>query len=372
MSYGIMRIEKRKRAAVYGLQIEANRTQEDHVKGREFDGSDIEWEKTSDNIHLVQTKNWNKEISNQIAEAGLKTKKDSVVMLDGVYTASPEWFENHSKEEAIEYFKAALKFHVDHYCGGDQSRVINAVIHFDEKTPHMQVASVPIIEDERGKHLSAKIIVGGRDDLRKKQDQFFEEVTQPRGMERGQIHDKTEKKLHKTKRQYELEQIERRERELELRQSEREQRERTDAGLKLVDEARRELNLPDVPHEVIPAQEKTLFKPGQPEKVVLTREDYDELRRRKITPVALMEVSSKLIDMAAAANSDSRLAKAEQRAKEAEERQREAENALKATTKELLRVKDKLEETLNIEGVMELVEEHINGGNDDFKFEHEW
>ena len=42
MAYCIMRIEKRKRAALYGLQIEANRTAADHEKGRDFAASDIQ------------------------------------------------------------------------------------------------------------------------------------------------------------------------------------------------------------------------------------------------------------------------------------------------------------------------------------------
>ena len=42
MSYCIMRVEKRKRKALYGLQIEANRTFADHAKGRDFAASDIQ------------------------------------------------------------------------------------------------------------------------------------------------------------------------------------------------------------------------------------------------------------------------------------------------------------------------------------------
>ena len=36
MSYCIMRVEKRKRASLYGLQLEANRTADDHEQGRDF------------------------------------------------------------------------------------------------------------------------------------------------------------------------------------------------------------------------------------------------------------------------------------------------------------------------------------------------
>lgn len=194
---GIMRVEKRGRAAVYGLQIEANRTEDDHAKGREFDRSDIDWSRTKDNERLIDGGDrWNTEITRQIKAAGVKEKKDSVVMLDGLYTASPQWFAEHTKEEAEQYFRDCLDFHVREYCAGDRSRVVNAVIHWDETTPHMQVASVPLIEDAKGWHLSAKIIMGGRDDYRKRQDRFFEQVTKSRGMDRGELQDATHRKHH--------------------------------------------------------------------------------------------------------------------------------------------------------------------------------
>ncbi|MBO6301131.1 MAG: plasmid recombination protein [Ruminiclostridium sp.] len=201
---GVMRIEKRGRGAVHGLQIEANRTQEDHERGRDFDRSDIDWNETQNNIHLVKTENWNREITRQIHDAGLKERKNSTVMLDGLYTASPAWFEQHTQEEAIDYFRACLDFHVREYCAGDSSRIINAVIHLDEATPHMQVASVPIYEDEKGYHLAAKNLLGCRQDFRLHQDHFFEQVTQERGLERGEVRDWAGIKAHTTKREFQL------------------------------------------------------------------------------------------------------------------------------------------------------------------------
>lgn len=201
---GVMRIEKRGRGAVHGLQLEANRTQEDHERGRDFDRSDIDWNETQNNIHLVRTEHWNKAITEQIHAAGLKERKNSTVMLDGLYTASAEWFKQHTPEEHLEYFKACLDFHVREYCAGDSSRVINAVIHLDEATPHMQVASVPIYEDEKGFHLAAKNLLGGRQDFRLHQDHFFEQVTKERGLERGEVKDWAEIKAHTTKREYQL------------------------------------------------------------------------------------------------------------------------------------------------------------------------
>ena len=223
---GIMRIEKRGRGAVHGLQLEANREKEDHERGRDFDRSDIDWDKTDENIHLVRTEHWNSEITRQIHEAGLKERKNSTVMLDGLYTASREWFDEHTPDEWMDYFRDCLDFHRREFCAGDASRIINAVVHLDEATPHMQVASVPIFEDEKGAHLSAKVLCGGRQDFRLHQDHFFEQVAQERGLERGEVRDWGDIKAHTTKREYQLAtqdaELERREEELRRTQQEQE------------------------------------------------------------------------------------------------------------------------------------------------------
>ncbi len=199
---GIMRVEKRGRAAVYGVQIEANRTEEDHENGRDFADSDIDWERTHLNTHLVKTDRWNEAITKRLKEEGIKPRKDSIVLLDALYTASPEYFEGKTQEEILDYFQECLDFHVKMYCQGDKSRVINAVVHFDEKTPHMAVASIPLMEDEQGMHLSAKVIMGNRKDYRLRQDRFYEEVTKKRGLERGEVQDPAETKRHTTKREW--------------------------------------------------------------------------------------------------------------------------------------------------------------------------
>ena len=194
MGYGIMRVEKRGRGSVYGLQIEAQREQGD---GRDFDASDIDWSRTGDNYYIgPHADNWNREITRQIHEAGVKERKDSIVMLDGLYTASPEWFEKASQREQEKYFEDCYDFHVREYCGGDPRRVISARVHLDEATPHLTIHSVPIAEDEKGFHLSAKTIMGGRDDYRLRQDRFYEQVTRSRGLERGEVRDFAETKKH--------------------------------------------------------------------------------------------------------------------------------------------------------------------------------
>ena len=198
-NYGIMRTEKRGRGSIHGLQIEANRKREDHDRGRDFDGSDIDWTRTNGNIFLRHCENWSAEIVRQIHSAGVRDRKNSIVMIDALYTASPGFFEGKRHEEIVRYFKDCLAFHEREY-----GKAFNAVIHLDEATPHMHVASVPIIEDEKGAHLSAKIIMGGRGDYRTRQDRFYDEVTKHYGLERGEVREPAETKTHTTKREWQL------------------------------------------------------------------------------------------------------------------------------------------------------------------------
>lgn len=204
--YGIMRVEKRGRADVYGIQLEANRTVEQHEKGLEFDKSDIDWGKTDDNIFLVQTEQWNREITKVIkrieTETRKKTRKDAVVLLDGLFTASPEFFEGKTTQEIKKYFEDCLDFYVKEYCQGDETRVLNAVIHLDETTPHMQVASIPVYTSESGNRLNAKIIMGNKTDYRKRQDRFFDAVSCKYGLERGEPASAVNDKVHTTKREW--------------------------------------------------------------------------------------------------------------------------------------------------------------------------
>ena len=186
MEYGIMRVEKRHRNAVHGLQLEANRSKSEHNKGRDFIRSDIDWDMTSNNIHLVRSDDWEQAITDCIQANDAKERKDSVVMLDALYTASADFFANKNNEQIQQYFEDCLYFHVLTYCEGDRSRLINAVIHLDESTPHLQVASVPIVDIDGKKRLNAKRLMGNRADYIKRQDEFYDMVSRSWNLERGE------------------------------------------------------------------------------------------------------------------------------------------------------------------------------------------
>ena len=198
--YAIMRVEKRKRSAVYGLQVEANRTVSD--RGKDFAASDIDWDRTKENYHFPYRNctNWNNRISMELRAAGIKARKDSVVLIDGLYTASPEWFKGKSKQEIKDFFADCLAFHEKHY-----GKCINAVVHMDEKTPHMHVQSIPLTQDNR---LSAKTIMGSKSDYYKRQNDFYESVARDRGFDRCKQSDPKKKRKHLSVQDYKLQQAE--------------------------------------------------------------------------------------------------------------------------------------------------------------------
>ena len=206
--YGIHRTEKRNRSSVYGLQIEANRTQEDHLKGRTFHGSDIDWTKTNENVFLIKNDNWNKAITDTLNEHNIKARKNSIVMLDCIYTASSEFFEDKSKEEIIDYFTACLEFHKKTY----GSFILSAVIHFDETSHsnniHMHIASIPLLKQTNGTYsLSARDLMGNRSDYHKKQDEFYSQVSSLFGLDRGEVKDYGEARKHLNKMEYEIQEM---------------------------------------------------------------------------------------------------------------------------------------------------------------------
>lgn len=198
--YGIMRIEKRKTQACAGIHAENNRAAE----RKNFVSSEIDWEKTKDNIYFVKSDNFKADIEKDLHAHGIdKWRKDAVTFIDGLYTASPDFFQDKKPEEVERYFKDCLEFHKKTY--GDH--IINAVVHLDEATPHMHVISVPIVEkseiDEKlgvpkptEYRLSAKTLMGGLKDYYKRQDEFYEDVTKGYGLERGETRNPEKRKKH--------------------------------------------------------------------------------------------------------------------------------------------------------------------------------
>ena len=96
-------------------------------------------------------------------------------------TATPEFFKGKKKAEIKAYFQEALNFIREHQV---PKTIISAVVHMDEKTPHMHLSFVPLTEDGR---LSAKEIIGNKKKLTQWQDRFWEHMVKKYpDLERGE------------------------------------------------------------------------------------------------------------------------------------------------------------------------------------------
>lgn len=179
--YCIMRTEKRKRQDIVGLQREATRTATEY-NNKVTPGMDIY------NQELVHSDAWLADIQSEIDAAGARTRSNSVVALNTIYTASKQFFQLHDSQTVDNYFRDCLDYHRQRY-----GHVVSAIIHYDEDTPHMHVLSVPLTRDGR---LSAREIVGGRAQMAHAQDMFFEQVGKSYGLERGVHMDGPEKRSH--------------------------------------------------------------------------------------------------------------------------------------------------------------------------------
>lgn len=109
------------------------------------------------NYHLIEPVGKYRAESNRlIEEYGCRTRKDSVRVVEVLITATPEFFKGKKKSEIRAYFQTALEF-IEKY--QDAKTILSAVVHMDEKTPHMHLSFVPITQDGR---LCAKEILGNK------------------------------------------------------------------------------------------------------------------------------------------------------------------------------------------------------------------
>ena len=188
----IMRTEKRKRTDLGGIQRENTRTATKY-NNRVNPGMDVF------NVTLKESSNWLQDIDNEIRAAGAKSRSNSVLALDTIYTASHEFFQGKANAENDKFFQDCLKFHESRF-----GHIISAVVHYDETTPHLHVISVPLTKDGR---LSARDVIGNKAKMSKTQDQFFEQVGRSYGLARGIHMDGQEKKQHISAQEHELREI---------------------------------------------------------------------------------------------------------------------------------------------------------------------
>ena len=164
--YAILRFAKYNGPEIGHIESHNERTKEKYASNPDVDTS-----RSHLNFHLVTPeRKYRAEAEKQIAAAGCRTRSDSVRVMEALVTASPEFFKGKKKSEVKAYFTEALDFIQKHQ---SKDTIISAVVHMDEKTPHMHLCFVPLTEDKR---LSAKEIVGNKKKLTWWQDEFWKHM----------------------------------------------------------------------------------------------------------------------------------------------------------------------------------------------------
>ena len=128
--------------------------------------TDIKLEKTKDNIELVpleskyvkgfyeKTKEYRKEHEERMKterEDRRKTfrqmldKSKSVVADEMIFTTTPGFFEDKSKEDINKWANKCMEF-VYEDLGYTKEQVLHAIVHMDEKTPHIHCVVIPLVK----------------------------------------------------------------------------------------------------------------------------------------------------------------------------------------------------------------------------------
>ena len=175
--YAILRFAKYKGPEIGHIEAHNERAKEKYASN-----PDVDTGRSHLNFHLVMPeRKYRAEAEKQIAAAGCRTRSDSVRVVEALVTASPEFFKGKKHSEVKAYFTEALYFIKQNQ---NSETIISAVVHMDEKTPHMHLCFVPLTEDKR---LSAKEIVGNKKKLTWWQDEFWKHMVKKYpDLERGE------------------------------------------------------------------------------------------------------------------------------------------------------------------------------------------
>ena len=181
--FAILRFAKYKGPEISNIEAHNERTKEKYASNPDVDTS-----RSKDNFHIIQPTDKYRAMSEALIKQYEcpRVRSDSVRIVETLITASPEFFKGKKKSEIRGFFEHAVDF-LKQELGED--RLISAVVHMDEKTPHMHVSFVPITEDG---HLSAKLILGNRKTLTAWQDRYWKHmVDKYPELERGESASKT-------------------------------------------------------------------------------------------------------------------------------------------------------------------------------------
>lgn len=170
MGYAILRIQKLKSAVAIRNSLK-------HAF-REQETPNADSERTPNNTH-IGAESSQEAIEKFNQGLPLNVRKNAVLALEYLITASPEDMANKSPQEQNQYFADSLAYLHKTY---GKENVFYAGVHRDETTPHMYAYVLPKHEGK----LNARHFIGGhKDRMSQIQTEFAESIGQKHGLERG-------------------------------------------------------------------------------------------------------------------------------------------------------------------------------------------
>ena len=174
---------------------------ESHLK-RQYLEDNVDPERSHLNTHQLHREESGsivEGLKQRLTELNITPRKNAVLAIEYIVTASPEFFERaaagakefrFSRGDVVKdnytdrerYFRDSLEFVLARHGAGN---ILSSTIHLDESNPHMHVVVLPI--DPKGK-LNARHFLGGRDKMRKLQDDYHGHITRNglfKDLERG-------------------------------------------------------------------------------------------------------------------------------------------------------------------------------------------
>lgn len=175
MSYQVVRMAKIKATAVRGIQSHDRRERTPRSN------PDVDEGRSGDNYALIDCDNYSQYIKDRLAQLPQPSKKirsDAVMMMQCIITSDSAFFENMPLEEQKKFFTESLQFISERY---GKENIMSAIVHMDEKTPHMHINFIPIYNNEK---LCAKAIFKPAE-YTNLQTAYYKNVAYKYGLERG-------------------------------------------------------------------------------------------------------------------------------------------------------------------------------------------
>ena len=219
MSYSVFRIQGIKTT---GDLVGISKHNKDRIS---HTNQDIDTSKSKDNIILIECNNYNSKFNDIVAPMKqehterMKTMRaDRVktfnqhinsskndIAFEMVFTSDNKFFDGLNRNDIKKWAEKSLDF-VTKDLGIERRNILHAIVHMDEKTPHLHVVAVPLVKTYNKKQnkdvwsISRRQYINGKSQLSKAQDIYNQRMNESGyKLDRGE---KGSSKEHTTKAQY--------------------------------------------------------------------------------------------------------------------------------------------------------------------------